>query len=69
MGLGYGMIETALALAVVLAPLLAGILYAHNPEWIYAVSLPGIALALLLTKIFLPRIKEDKYGTDMEMGH
>jgi len=57
MGLGYGMIETALAFTIVLAPPLAGALYTLNPEWIYAVSLPGIALALLLTSILLPRIK------------
>lgn len=54
MGLAYGMIETVSSLAIILAPPLAGILYARNPVWIYSTSLGLIALALVHTTFFSP---------------
>ncbi|MGB7115957.1 MAG: MFS transporter [Anaerolineales bacterium] len=35
MGIAYGMIETVMSLAIILAPPLAGYLYIQNPVWIY----------------------------------
>lgn len=59
MGITYGLIETAAALAIILAPPLAGLLYAHKPVWIYSISLLLIGLALANTIIFSPlRIKD-----------
>lgn len=38
MGLAYGMTETVGALATVLAPILAGVLYARAPVWMYVLT-------------------------------
>ena len=46
-GLAYGMVETMNAIAVVLAPALAGYLYSLNPYLIYQTAL-GLTLAILL---------------------
>jgi len=54
MGLGYGMIETTMAAAAILAPPLAGRLYDHNPVWIYSVSFVLIVAALAGAAIFSP---------------
>ncbi len=53
MGLAYGMVETCTSLAVILAPLLAGVLYSHSPGRVYAASMILIALSALVTLIFL----------------
>ncbi|MGB8212391.1 MAG: MFS transporter [Anaerolineales bacterium] len=57
MGLAYGVSETVNALAVMLAPLLAGVLYTPQPGRVYWVSAGLIALTLLLAWIFAPREK------------
>ena len=54
MGLGYGMIETAMTSAVMIAPPLAGLIYAQNPVWIYPISIVLIAAALLVSILFSP---------------
>ena len=54
MGLGYGMMETVMSIAMLLAPPLAGILYSRDPTWIYIVSFILICLSLLITIIFSP---------------
>jgi len=46
MGLAYGVAETASALAVMLAPLLAGVLYTQDPGRVYWVSAGMIARAM-----------------------
>jgi len=58
MGLGYGMIEVAIAASIVVAPPLAGWLYAQNPHWIYSISLSLIGVALLLTFFIMPTSAE-----------
>jgi MFS family permease len=55
MGLAYGVSETFGSLAVVLAPLLAGLLYTQNPELVYIVCLGLLALVILVTIVFTPR--------------
>ena len=55
MGLAYGIAETASALAVMLAPLLAGVLYTQEPGMVYWVSAALIAVMLVVSGIFAPR--------------
>ncbi len=54
MGLAYGVAETFNALASVLAPLLAGLLYTYAPGLVYTVSLALLVLAIFVTLVFLP---------------
>jgi predicted MFS family arabinose efflux permease len=54
MGVGYGLIETASAVTIILAPPLAGILYANSPTSIYSVSFVLISIALFVTIFFSP---------------
>ena len=63
MGLAYGVAETFNSLAVVLAPLLAGVLYTSKPELVYSTSLVLIGLAILLTIVFMPRQAADPATT------
>ncbi len=55
MGLAYGIAETCGSATVLLAPPLAGYLYAQDPALVYPVSLVLIALGLLMTFLFVPR--------------
>lgn len=55
MGLAYGVAETFSALAVMLAPLLAGLLYTQDPGRVYWVSAGLIGATLILSGIFAPR--------------
>jgi MFS family permease len=59
MGIGYGLIETASASAIILAPPIAGVLYANNPLWIYSVGLALIGIALLVSMLFSPIKSKD----------
>lgn len=59
MGFAYGLIETASSTVIILAPLLAGWLYTHNPNWIYSFNLPLTGLALLVTIFFPPHPVEE----------
>ncbi len=59
MGIAYGFIETAASLSIIIAPPLAGYLYARNPAWIYPLSLAAIGAAMLLTLFFSPIRSED----------
>ncbi len=52
-GLAYGMVETASAIAVILAPVLAGILYDTEPVLIYKVPLFAISGVIILNIIGL----------------
>jgi len=54
MGIAYGMIETVMSLAIILAPPLAGYLYTQNPVWIYSFSTMFIILSILITFFFSP---------------
>ena len=57
MGLAYGIAETFSALGVVLAPLLAGVLYTRDPALVYPVSIGLIGVVVILSGIFAPREK------------
>jgi MFS family permease len=54
-GLAYGFVETANAVAVILAPLVAGILYDHTPTWVYIGTLGALVLSLTVSSTFLRR--------------
>ncbi len=49
MGLAYGLVETGNALAVILAPLVAGFLYHFQPESVYTTSLIALVAMITLT--------------------
>ena len=55
MGLAYGVAETSSAMAVMLAPLLAGLLYTQEPGRVYWVSAGLIAVMVVVSGIFSPR--------------
>ena len=55
MGLAYGMNETVGAIALGLAPVLAGVLYNRQADLMYPASLAGIAASILLTAWLAPR--------------
>ena len=55
LGLAYGMLETVSALTLILAPLLAGVLYQRSPSLIYAVSLVLIGLSFIANLVFMLR--------------
>jgi len=59
MGLAYGMLETAMAAAMVLGPPLAGLLYEINPNSIYFISLALIAAGLIANLMFSPLRQKD----------
>ncbi len=57
MGLAYGIAETFSSLGVMLAPLLAGVLYTRDPVLVYPVSLGLIGVMLIVSGIFAPKYK------------
>jgi MFS family permease len=59
MGTGYGVLETVMALAIVLGPPLAGYLYSIQPEWIYIASLALILAGLATNLGFSPVRRAD----------
>jgi predicted MFS family arabinose efflux permease len=65
MGLAYGITETSSALAVMLAPLLAGVLYTQDPARVYWVSAGLIGVMLVVSGIFAPREAGDRAETDI----
>lgn len=59
-GLAYGMVETMNAIAVIIAPVLAGVLYSKNPLSVYVVSIVLISLTVMLNLFIL--IKQNRNG-------
>jgi predicted MFS family arabinose efflux permease len=55
LGMAYGAAETVMALALILGPLLAGLLYAWRPSLPFQVSLGLLAVTGLLMARFAPR--------------
>jgi len=56
-GLAYGVIETANGIAIIIAPILCGIVYNQDPKLIYIISALGIVLVGIINLIFLPKQK------------
>ncbi len=59
-GFAFGLIETANGIAIILAPLLAGVLYEANPRSMYWVSL--IMIIFLVTANLLLRSRQARQG-------
>ena len=59
MGAGYGLMETVMALAIVVGPPLAGYLYSIQPEWVYITSLGLIVAGLIANWVYSPVRKAD----------
>lgn len=53
-GLAYGIIETVNGMAIILAPILCGIVYNQHPESIYIISIIGLVFISVINLIFLP---------------
>jgi len=56
-GLAYGMVETASAIAVIVAPVIAGLLYKHDPYLIYTVPFYAIIGVLTINLVVLSLIR------------
>lgn len=57
MSLSYGLIETVNAIAIIIAPPIAGLLYNWNPNSIYYFGLFGTLLVLGMNVFFLPHLR------------
>lgn len=55
-GLAYGVIETANGVAIILAPLLCGIIYNQNPQQIFWVAFVGLVITFGINLVWLPKI-------------
>lgn len=60
-GLAFGLLETANAAAVILAPPIAGLLYQRDPTSIYPAALVMIAAIILINLIILPRLSQQMH--------
>lgn len=54
-GLAYGLVDTANALAMIAAPLLAGVLYDYQPVAVYTVSLVALIVTMGLNYFFMKK--------------
>jgi MFS family permease len=66
-GLAFGMMETASAVAVIIAPILAGFLYRQQPTLIYsfsAILIGSVIIANLLIFYIIRRRRKNNYGSE-----
>lgn len=57
-GLAFGMLETANAVAVIVSPILAGLLYERQPTLVYRAALLLIGMTLLANLAIIPRLEK-----------
>jgi MFS family permease len=57
-GLTFGILETVSAFAIILAPVISGLLYDQSPKLMYEVSLAAIAFSVAVSIYALPRIQK-----------
>lgn len=55
MGLAYGVTETVGGTAVILAPILAGLLYTENPTLMYSIGFGLIVISIIISGRFSPK--------------
>ena len=55
MGLAYGVTETVGGTAVILAPILAGLLYSENPTLMYGIGFGLIVISIIISGRFSPK--------------
>ncbi len=56
-GFAYGLVETGNAISTIIAPLVAGFLYEHNPISMYIASLAAVGITLLINIGLLPKLR------------
>jgi MFS family permease len=61
MGLAYGVTETVAGTAVVLAPILAGVLYTQNPILMYAIGFGLLVVYILISGRYSPKPGEYEF--------
>jgi MFS family permease len=66
MGLGFGINESVMTIAGILAPFLAGRLFAIRPSLIYSVSLVLIVLGMGISLFLLPSSPTERFPEDEE---
>jgi MFS family permease len=59
-GLAYGVIETANGAAMILAPLICGLIYNQNPQWIFIIAMAGLGIIFLSSILWLPAANPDR---------
>jgi MFS family permease len=57
-GLAFGILETVSAFAIILAPVIAGVLYDQSPRLMYEVAFGAVLGSILITSFGLPRIQK-----------
>lgn len=67
-GFAFGLVETGNAIAVILAPPAAGLLYQRSPQLVYAVSLVLVGVMLLMNLILLPARRSPEKQLDSQSG-
>jgi len=67
-GFAFGLVETGNAIAVILAPPAAGLLYQRSPQLVYAVSLVLVGLMLLMNLLLLPARQSPEKQLDSQSG-
>lgn len=68
MGLAFGINEAINGMALMLAPVIAGVLYERAPTLVYPVSIAVLCFAILMTVILLPRKERIKATTEEHGG-
>lgn len=58
-GLAYGMVETVNSVAVIIAPILAGIIYKQNPYLIYRISILLVSAVMAINVLILVILKRN----------
>ncbi len=59
-GFAFGLVETGNAIATILAPPVAGLLYQHDPQSIYIASLVAVGAVLTINLMLLPGKRKSK---------
>jgi len=56
-GLAYGILETTNSIAIIVAPVIAGLLYDKSPLLVYRVALVAVIASIVISGITLPRLQ------------
>jgi MFS family permease len=68
-GLAFGILDAVASFAIILAPVIAGVLYDHTPRMMYEIALLATIVSIILTSVALPRIQSKILPeTVVEMG-
>jgi len=62
-GLAYGILETVNSVAIIFAPVIAGVLYDRSPLLVYRVALVAVVASMVISGITLPKLKRKSAAT------